>query len=61
MAVQDVMESCKAKIPLVYNANEGCECDKKSNVKYDDDKMNPFMSDQCECECFVRLEIPSYA
>ena len=31
------------------------------NSKYDDNKMNPFMSDRCKCECFVRPEIPSYA
>ena len=30
------------------------------NVKYDDDKMNPFMSDWSECKWFVRPEIPSY-
>ena len=30
------------------------------NAKYDDDKMNPFMSNRSECECFVGPEIPSY-
>ena len=30
------------------------------NVKYDDDKMNPFTSDRSESECFARLEIPAY-
>ena len=30
------------------------------NAKYDDDKMNPFMSDQTECEWFVGPEISSY-
>ena len=31
------------------------------NAKYDDDKMNPFMSDWCKCEWFVGPKIPSYA
>ena len=29
------------------------------NAKYDDEKMNPFMSDQTECEWFVGPEILS--
>ena len=32
-----------------------------ANAKYDDDKMNPFMSDRSEYEWFVIPEIPSYA
>ena len=48
------------------NANDECECDKQSktqnqhrnvsicvtaNTKYDDDKMNPFLINRCECDC----------